>query len=288
MNELEPIPGEPREYRFKGAYDCVHLDEKWFFLSEENQRLYLVLGEDRPHRTVAHKSHIIKVMFLAAVARPRYDAHGVMTFDRKIGLFPFVEKVRAQRSSKNRAAGTLETKAVTCDKEEYLRKVVDQVIPAIKEKWPDRRPNYSIGLQHGNATPHNIDDEFDWIEASMTDMRWSFHLSGQAANSPDQNILDLGFFRALQSLQWQQEPARTDQLIANVMKAWHEFDPVKINYNFLTHQLCMEQSLLKLGNNDYKIPHMGKASLDRQGALPRRIVLCEEAVDLLEEEGFLE
>jgi hypothetical protein len=33
------------------------------------------------------------VMFLTAVAKPRYDDEGNCTFDGKIGIWPFVRKV---------------------------------------------------------------------------------------------------------------------------------------------------------------------------------------------------
>jgi hypothetical protein len=39
-----------------------------------------------PIRRVAHKAHIVKVMFLAATARPWYDGEGNCTFDGKIGV----------------------------------------------------------------------------------------------------------------------------------------------------------------------------------------------------------
>jgi hypothetical protein len=40
-------------------------------------------------------------MFLCALARPRFDDNGNCTFDGKIGMWPFVEKVEAQRRSDN-------------------------------------------------------------------------------------------------------------------------------------------------------------------------------------------
>ena len=43
-------------------------------------------------------------MFFGAVARPRW-AHGYCTFDGKIGMFPFIKNVLAQRKSKNRDKG---------------------------------------------------------------------------------------------------------------------------------------------------------------------------------------
>eukprot|EP00977_Amphora_coffeiformis_P017831 scaffold5966_cov121-Amphora_coffeaeformis.AAC.1 len=59
---------------YKSAYDEVHVDEKWFDLTPQSQRFYVTEKErDQgrlPIRKVQHKSHIKKVMFLAAVARP--------------------------------------------------------------------------------------------------------------------------------------------------------------------------------------------------------------------------
>ena len=64
----------------------VHIDEKWFYLTEEKGRYYLEKDEIEPHRQIKSKIFITKVMFLAAVARPRYDTHNNEWFDGKIGI----------------------------------------------------------------------------------------------------------------------------------------------------------------------------------------------------------
>jgi hypothetical protein len=59
-------------------------------------------------------------MFLATVGRPWYNAAGMCTFDGKIGIWPFIERVMASRrgSPVNHPAGTMETKpvSITADK----------------------------------------------------------------------------------------------------------------------------------------------------------------------------
>jgi hypothetical protein len=80
-----------------------------------------VPGEAPPERTFRHKSHILKVMFLAAVASPRYDGAGNCTFDGKIGMRPFVESAVAQRDYVHRPAGTIETKPVSVTGATYKR-----------------------------------------------------------------------------------------------------------------------------------------------------------------------
>ena len=102
----------------------VMVDEKWFYKFQQGQkyRYYLSQDEELPVAKVQHKSHIQKVMFLAAVARPRHDTGRNRNFSGKIGIFPFTLRVQAQRSSRNRRAGELETKTVEVTKEVYKRK----------------------------------------------------------------------------------------------------------------------------------------------------------------------
>jgi hypothetical protein len=54
----------------------AHVDEKWLFLMEAELSMYTMPGEAPPNRSTQHKSHIWKVMFLATVARPRYNGAG--------------------------------------------------------------------------------------------------------------------------------------------------------------------------------------------------------------------
>jgi hypothetical protein len=66
---------------FDDFFNSVHVDEKWFFLNENELKMWITPGEDTPNRRVKHKSHILKVMFLAAIARHRYNEQGECTFD---------------------------------------------------------------------------------------------------------------------------------------------------------------------------------------------------------------
>jgi hypothetical protein len=47
--------------QFKGMFDRVHVDEKWFFLTKDQQKYYLAHDEEAPVRTVRHKKHVVKV-----------------------------------------------------------------------------------------------------------------------------------------------------------------------------------------------------------------------------------
>ena len=89
----------------------------------------------------------------------------------------------------------------------------------------------------------------------------------QAPNSPDTNILDLGFFRAIQSFN-NACPDNEEELIKSVEKAYGEYPWCKLNFVWLTLQSCLNKIIEHDGGNDYKIPHMGKESLWRRGRLP--------------------
>lgn len=279
-------------FQFHASDNVVHVDEKWFWMTEATYRYYLAHGELPRHRTVKHKNHVVKVMFLAATARPRFDAQGNCTFDGKIGIWPFVERVQAQRTSVNRAAGTWETKSIKVDRATYKRFVMEKVIPAIKLKWPRGGNNtgrITVQLQHDNAKSHFGEEDEDWVQCCFENRHlWRFELKEQPANSPDTNILDLGFFRALQSAQFLYGDATTiDELIQHVQGAWNTYEARKINYVFLTHQSCMAEIIKCNGGNEYSTPHMGKESLERHGALPRQLDISVDVSLHLQRLGML-
>ncbi|KAG3136913.1 hypothetical protein PI126_g17609 [Phytophthora idaei] len=101
--------------KFDEGYDVVHVDEKWFN-EDKDDRAYLLLdGEEPPPRDRKSKRFIPKMMFLAAVARPRFDESTGTMFDGKIGMWPLTETYVAMRASVNRKKGTLCTRNVADD-----------------------------------------------------------------------------------------------------------------------------------------------------------------------------
>uniref|UniRef100_H3GUF4 Uncharacterized protein n=1 Tax=Phytophthora ramorum TaxID=164328 RepID=H3GUF4_PHYRM len=118
-------------------YDIVHVDEKWFYEDVDKHSHYAVEGEEAPPRRRRSKRFIPKTMFLAAVAKPRYDYHTKYMFDGKIGIWPFTVDSVAQRSSVNRLKGDPITKNIeSIDRNVYKDYLIGKVIPAIKAKWP--------------------------------------------------------------------------------------------------------------------------------------------------------
>jgi len=90
---------------YQDLYNYIHVDEKWFYLTETGEAYYCAPDEDLPHRTVKSKRFIKKVMFLCAQARPRRLPNGEW-WDGKIGIWPIGEVGTAKRASKHRRKGS--------------------------------------------------------------------------------------------------------------------------------------------------------------------------------------
>lgn len=259
-------------------HNVIHIDEKWFYLNPEMRRFYLLPAEDDPYRCTQSKRYKIKAMFMGVISRPIYDGEGKLVFDGKFGIFPFVYKKRAQKSSKNRKAGTLETKAEQNITKEVIRDMlINKVFPAINAKWP---PNLSknILVQWDNARPHKIPNDQEFITAATKD-GFDMKMVFQPPQSPDLNVLDLGLFRSIQSLQYQTFPKDLEELVVKVEEAYDAFDPHVNKFCWLTLQWIMVEILKCKGGNNYKIPHNNKAAMERMGTLPANVEVPQQVVD---------
>ncbi|XP_059281343.1 uncharacterized protein LOC132035041 [Lycium ferocissimum] len=234
---------------FIDMYNYVHIDEKWFLLTKKSAKFYLLPEEEEPnpYRSCKSNNYITKVMFKSAVARPRFDEDGVELFSGIIGTFPFIVTEPAKRNSKNRVAGTLETKPILCFTKDVTRIcLIEKVLPAIRLKWPLSDSNSPIFIQQNNAIPHLSIDDFEFNEAARQD-GFDIRLCFQPPNSPDLNVLDFGFFRAIQSLQHTMAPTNIDELISVVEKSFNEMEVERLKHMFLTLQSCMVEVMKDKG-----------------------------------------
>ena len=126
---LEKVEVDGRIARFPDFYHTVHLDEKWFTLVKDGEGVWIYEDEQRDAApTVVHKSRVPKVMFIAAIGRPHRRPDNTLC-DGLIGVWPFVQVQRAQRNSKNRAAGTEILAPVNVDSQAFLQKMQEEVFP---------------------------------------------------------------------------------------------------------------------------------------------------------------
>ncbi len=92
----------------------------------------------------------------------------------------------------------MELHPVNDDKKAYKTYLLENVIPNIFQKWPVRR-NWTVLIQQDNVSSYISPEDKDVIAAGNKE-RTQGKLICQPANSPDFNINDLGFFRAIQSV----------------------------------------------------------------------------------------
>ncbi|XP_041994188.1 uncharacterized protein LOC121744667 [Salvia splendens] len=232
--------------KYHPMHNVVHIDEKWFYMTKTSER-------------------------------PHFAENGEVIFYGKIGIFPFTTMEPAKRKSKNRPRGTMETKPIQSVNKEVMRAcLIEKIIPAIKAKWP-HNVSKEIFIQQDNAKPHIHHNDADFLAVASTD-GFKFHIRCQPPQSPDCNVLDLGYFRAIQSLQDDKVAKGVDELLRNVHSSFDELSPYTLNNVFLTLQGCLTEILKVQGCNGYKTPHMNKERLTRMGTLPQALEVEEGVV----------
>ena len=142
--------------------------------------------------------------------------------------------------------------------------------------------NTIIRIQQDNARPHIKPTDEQFVQAANT-LGLQVRLVFQPLNSPDMNVLDLGYFNAIRSLQHQAAPKDVDELVTAVEESFRNLAVRKLNHVFLTLQKVMEMCILHKGNNDYKRPHISKEKLERTGELPCSILVSDEMEEEMDE-----
>ena len=181
---------------------------------------------------VYHKSRMPKVMFHAVVARPRpeYD------FDGKIGIWAFTLERLAKRSCKRTgtvAGETVIIEDVKVNAEVYREKVVGKggVFEKMREKmWSfhkdsgEPQAGKELYYQHDGARVHDTYENHEAYETESRKKGFWIIVIKQCAQSPDFNMLDLAFFRSLQSDVMTMPKSTRKDIITAVFKCFAEYD----------------------------------------------------------------
>jgi hypothetical protein len=164
--------------------------------------------------------------------------------------------------------GTLVTKAMTSVTKDVSRDfLVNNVLPAIKAKWPAEERGLPIYIQQDNAKTHIDVNDPAFVQAVQAYGR-DVRLTCLPPNSPDLNVLDLSFFAAIQALFEKGTPNNINDIVAKVDQAYQDYPVQRANRIFLTQQSCMMEIMKHNGGQHYNIPHMNKKTLELQGRLP--------------------
>ncbi|ETV87289.1 hypothetical protein H257_02235 [Aphanomyces astaci] len=136
----------------------------------------------------------------------------------------FVGRRTAASGCRNRPAGTLESKPVSVTRVVDKKMLIEQVITAIKAMCPGVVTDL-VTIQQ-DVPPSDAD-----IVSACTSGGWNIRVVYQSPNSPDLNVLDLGFFRGIQSIQEKNHSRRVDDIVAATEAAWLEVDKETLNFN---------------------------------------------------------
>jgi hypothetical protein len=143
------------------------------------------------------------------------------------------------------------------------------VFETIKQKMPWAR-GATIVLQHDGAPGHNQSGNLEALTLAGSLGGWKITIDTQPAQSPDLNLCDLCIFKQLQSASFniRSQCHTNEQLIANVMQAWDEFDSNALERAWgILHEVyrCILRSK---GANTYAIPHTGITARQTAGQDP--------------------
>ena len=125
--------------------------------------------------------------------------------------------------------------------------LVERVIPAIEQQWPQAYQNTPIWIQQDNALSHIPPDNAAFV-ARVGQLDLNIEPYFQPSNSPDLNVLDLGFFASLQAMVANCGTRNKQFLIQAVNAKFATYPsqlhfPVPTDGNARDHSLQWEQQL---------------------------------------------
>jgi hypothetical protein len=154
------------------------------------------------------------------------------------------------------------------DSAKYLEIITqkDGILASIKSKMPWLQGKHVI-VQHDGAPPHIGKGNGKALEALRYDGEWDIEFVSQPSQSPDLNILDLGFFNSLKKrIASEYALAKTTKdLMDAVLQAYEKYDRETLE-RIWGHQYAVYRMVLNYyGCNDFKAPHSDVRKNQRAG-----------------------
>ena len=110
----------------------------------------------------------------------------------------------------------------------------------------------------------------------------------QPANSPDLNVLDLGYFNAIQSFQHQRRSTSIEELVENVQQSYNDLSINQLHNIWITWQLVMLRVIECNGDNTYVLPRKNRGVLERDGILKTTVVVGDDLMKKIDDDITLE
>ena len=244
----------------------VDVDEKWFYTVKLAGKKKLPKGKKIKPQRVQHKSHVPKVMFLSALGR---GPNG------KIGMWRVCGQRVAQRNSKNHERGEEYEDDVTMTADLYFKMMTEDVFPAIRLAYAHEA---KVFVQQDGASPHTGKQMIERLNRIGAAFKTGPKLEvvQQPPNSPDMNICDLSFFRALSTGVHKSRRGRLlsifnkDQLVADVEAAFAAYssDALEQMWDYKEH--VMAKVLGVDGDNVYDKRRKSTPGRETRDPAPKR------------------
>jgi len=144
------------------------------------------------------------------------------------------------------------------------------------DEWQTAIARASVQQAGAKAHPKPTDHDFD-TELEALRSEGEIGLCTQPAQLPVLNVNDLGFFNSLQSRHHCMTPKNKLELIAMAEAAFEEHPIVTLKKLWIALQSAMNETIKCAGHDQFKIPHMNKDKLEREGRPPTRLLVEESA-----------
>ena len=245
-----------------------------------------------PKQPIKSRKHTPKIMVTAVLSRPEKKA-GVGFYGGKVALLRCSVEVVAKNASKNHKRGEIYQRDTSMNSKMFKDQLTTKIFPKIKSdislkrkaerfanqlrssnetsNFPENCKWADLFLQCDNAPPHCKKSKrlFPMIKKAggRNILRGVYYgpkvrVTFQPPDSPDLNVLDLGFFNSLWTkthkiLAMLDRIPSLDNVWEAVNVAWNDITPVDIEVLFRTLHLRMKQVIECEGRNDMSIPHVG-------------------------------
>ena len=239
------------QYQDEEFYQWVDVDEKWFYVQRTHATKRLPEGVECPHETVQHKSHVPKVMFLTAIARPKKGQH-----DGKVGIWRIAESKKWEKKSTSKhTQGEWYDDAVSMNCDRYFEFMTKKVFPKIRTDFA--RSTKTIIVQQDGARPHTGKDMVNKLNKEGAFGFPQIKVVTQPAQSPDLNICDLAFFSALamavRKIRRGKRSFDIEQLVDDVKEALDAYPSERLEKMWQTKQRAMRRIIECDGWNNYNL-----------------------------------
>ena len=240
----------------------VDIDEKWFYTYSHSGKQILPPGVQKPKKRLKSKRFIGKIMCLTAIARPdeklknRGQRRG---FDGKVGCWRITENMVYKRRTVYH--GTTYEKGderrvdTAMDSEKFAQMLIDDVFPAVRQKFHGVSV---VRVQFDNAGGHGMASLMNRIKTELpsTGPRVPrIEIVSQAAQAPDTNANNLGFYRSIDSRLPKVRNFDLDEFEKQILAAFKDYPSKTLNDLFDMKQRVCQCIIDAKGDNDFPLPH---------------------------------